>query len=158
MPRRVRRQVERLSHSKQVARLLKVLNGDESYRVPGWTRLVRRLEDDLRYLQDRCSRWNQGERLLDPPAAEDITQTIMGVQVPHPRVAPPFSINPADYGHNPKAIAAALECLGAISEFAESGRADLVHRCACERYNWRKKSCNALHRQWKSRPRKALSR
>lgn len=64
MPGRARKQVERLSFSKSVARLLKVLNEDERYRVAGWSKFVRRLEDDLRDLQDRRSRVGLGQHRL----------------------------------------------------------------------------------------------
>jgi hypothetical protein len=71
---------------------------------------------------------------------------------------PPFVISPADFGDDPKAISAAQKCLGAIWELAQTGRADLLRQCVCGRYNWRKKSCNPLHRKWKSRQPKPLSR
>jgi len=117
---RARRELDAIKSSKHVRRLLRVLNEDETYALPGWPGFVRDLKTSIR-------------RIKNSSAAKY-------------EIAPPFSFSVGGFESNLKATQAAIACRLALWEIASVDRMDLIKVCYCDAYLFGKKFCDAACR------------
>lgn len=118
---RVRRELDAIKSSKHVTRLLRVLNGDETYGLAGWSTFVRDLNTSIR-------------RIKNSSAAKY-------------EIAPPFSITVTGFEDNLKAMQGAIHCRLALWEIANVDRMDLIKVCYCGVHLFgKRKFCDAACR------------
>lgn len=130
MPTAARRQRDALRESRQIQRLIDVLNGDEEPPVPGWPRIAAELREDV-------ERAKRGDR---PAAAEGVTNSALDVRqrrvsLPHPRVAPPFVFDSAQLGSSRHALRIAEDCREALWLLVRTESIAGLRQCStCEKF------------------------
>ena len=135
VPTTERVEVEALRASADVKKLFEVLNLDREHRVPGWSRFVSELKEDLSHVQharierrarkDRrisAERERRQERRLCPErrrhgtpedwrfgaVAPGWSEVVAGIHVPRRRFVPPFSFSSVDFDNDLRAIVDAI--------------------------------------------------
>jgi hypothetical protein len=155
VPRRTRTERARIADSKNVAKLLKLLNHVAPFNDRKWDAFRHDRIEDLDYIR-------RGEYSTDPPADRDVSQLIMGVRVPASRLNDAVTVVSRSQFADDRDVRDAFACRAAISEIFRASRelrqTDLISRCVCGTFLFRQKHCDERCEAKAGRRRSTLSR